>query len=144
MPTVQSIQPKPTKAEILEAMVTRAKVKHDAENERRAKTRESLGKKITALAVKATKSREPRVSIHVYSKSEGNHCDVQFRNVKTPEIAPLLEAYGAASCLYWDEAQTRKSIRQALTGRTSSSPSRLLENPEAVKAIDALLEQWGR
>lgn len=144
MPTVQSIQPKPTKAEILEAMIARAKVKHDAENERRQKLRESLGNKITALAVKATKSRKPSVLIYTYQNAENNHCDVQFRRVKTPELVPLLEEYNNASSLHWDEAQTRKSIRQALTGRTSGSPSRLLENPEAVKAIDALLEQWGR
>ena len=144
MPAVQSIQPKPTKAEILEAMVTRAKVKHDAENERRQKLRNSLQKKITTLAIRAMRSREPSVLIYTYQNAENNHCDVQFRRVKTPELAPLLEEYNNASSLHWDEAQTRKSIRQALTGKTSSSPSRLLENPEAVKAIDALLEQWGR
>lgn len=144
MPAVQSIQPKPTKTEIIEAMVSRAKLKHDAENERRQKLRESLEKKITALAVKATKSREPSVLIYTYQNNESNHCDVQFRKVKTPELAPLLEEYNNATRLHWDEAQTRKSIRQALTGRTLNSPSRLLENPEAVKAIDALLEQWGR
>lgn len=143
LPTVQSIQPKPTKTEIVEAMLARAKVKHDAENERRSKRAEVLQKKIEAIAIKAIKSRTPSVSIYTYDNSESSHCDVQFQNLKTPELEPLFKEMRGLRRLCWDEKAIRDAIRRELTGIQRPNQTRLLDNPDTVKAIDAMLTQWG-
>lgn len=137
---VSAVQPKPTKTEILNAMVARAKVKYDEENIRRATAREALEKKIEALAIKAMKNFAPTVYIYSHTKPESCHCDIRVSRVKSPELDALLLNHQELSRLHWDEKETRDAIRQQLSGRTDS---RLLENPEAVKAIDAMLEQWG-
>jgi hypothetical protein len=138
----QTMQPKPTKTEIINAMVTRAKVKHDAENERLEKVREGLQKKIAALALKATKDRKPHLSIYAYDDNRSSHVDVQFRSVKSEELSPLFVQYREASRLCWDERSVREAIKRQLDGIQKPSPTRLLENPETVKAMDAMLEQW--
>ena len=140
--SVQAIVPKPTKNEILDAMVTRAKVAHDAENDRRAKLRDAVQKKIQAAAIKAAKGKNPKVSIYVYSTGS-SHCDVKVSNVTTPELEGLFAEYQASARLVWDEKEVRTAIRQELSGVGKQSPTRLLDNPEAVAAIDAMLKQWG-
>jgi len=141
--SIPSVQPKPTKTEVLDAMVIRAKVKHDAENKRREKAREALEKKITALAIKAGKSKTPSVGIYVYNNKESNHCDLYIRNLQTPELQPLLEDLHSLIRLVWDEKDVRRAIKQELSGIAKPSPTRLLDNPETVKAMDAMLAQWG-
>jgi hypothetical protein len=138
-----SIQPKPTKTEIVEAMLARAKAKNDAENERRKAKREALGKKIEALATKLAKSMTPRVSIYAYDDAARSHCDLIFSNVKSPELDALIVEYHGYFRLRLDEKAARDAIRRELAGATKPSATRLLDNPEAVKAIDAMLEQWG-
>ena len=141
--SVQAIVPKPTKNEILDAMVTRAKVAHDAENDRRKKLREAVQKKIETAALKASKGMKSTVSIYVYSHRTGSHCDVKVSNVTTPELEGLFAEYQASARLVWDEKEVRAAIRNELAGVGKQSPTRLLENPEAVAAIDAILKQWG-
>lgn len=143
LPGTQAIVPKPTKTEIIDAMVARAKVKHDEENARREKLREGVKKKIEAAALKAAKSIKPTVSVYVYSHGSGNHCDVKITNVTNPELEKLFAEYQATARLHWDEKEVRTAIRQELSGVGKQSPTRLLDNPEAVKAIDAKLAEWG-
>lgn len=138
-----SIQPKPTKTEIVEAMLVRAKLKHDAENKRRIAKREAAEKKIEALALKAIKGTKPRVSVYAYSDSVRSHCDVRFDRVKTPELDALFAEYYDNAPFLWNEKETREKIRRELTGAAKPSPTRLLDNPEAVRTMDAMLEQWG-
>ena len=142
MPTT-TMQPKPTKTEIVEAMLTRAKLKHDAENERRKKLREVLRKKIETLALKLAKGMTPEVSVYAYSNSESSHCDVRINRVKSPELDALMSQYKDLELIYWDEKEMRNTIKRELSGIQKPSPTRLLDNPATVKAMDAMLEQWG-
>lgn len=140
----QTLIPKPTKTEIIEAMVARAKVKHDAENSRRSKLREALRKKIEAAAVKAVKAKTPYVAIYCGSSDpERRHCDVRFDRVTSLDLAILFDRYNEVAQIQWDEKDVRKSIRQELSGVGKLSSTRLLDNPEAVKAIDSKLAEWG-
>lgn len=143
IPAVQGVQPKPTKTEIIEAMVARAKAKHDEESERRAKMRKAISAKIESLAIKLAKSKRPDVGIYVYSSAESSHCDVTVRRVKSPELDALFDQYRAVERICWDEKKARDAIRREINGAINRNPSRLLDNPEAVKAIDATLKQWG-
>ena len=138
-----ALHPKPTKTEIVEAMLARAAVKHDAENERRSKIRDSIQKKINALAIKAAKTMTPSVNIYAYGKIESSHCDVRFSNVKSPELDKLFDQYRAVAILGWNEKEMRDAIKRELSGIQNPNPTRLLDNPATVKAIDALLKQWG-
>jgi hypothetical protein len=138
-----TIQPKPTKTEILDAMLIRAKAKHEAENARREAKRETLHKKIEALAIKLAKGKTPHVSFYPSSKAERCHCDVRVNNVQSTDLTELLLEYDQNSGSYWDERETRAAIRRELSGIKKPTPTRLLENPEMVKSIDAMLEQWG-
>jgi hypothetical protein len=138
-----AIQPKPTKTEIVEAMLVRAKLKHDAENERRKAKREALGKKIEALAIKVAKTLTPKVYIYAYADESRSHCELRVDPIKSPELDALLAEYHENALIRWDEKATREAIRRELTGAAKPGPGRLLENPEAVQAIDAMLEQWG-
>lgn len=142
LPGTQAIVPKPTKTEIIEAMVARAKVKHDEENARREKLREGVKKKIEAAALKAAKSIKPRVSIYCYAAG-GSHCDVKVTNLTNPELEKLFAEYQTTALLCWDEKEVRNAIKAELAGTGKQSPTRLLDNPEAVKAIDAKLAEWG-
>lgn len=139
----QKFIPKPTKTEIIEAMVVRAKVKHDEENLVRKKNRELLRKKIEKEAIKEFKKQPPNVSIYTYSDKNRNHCNVRFENVVNPEIIKLCSEFEEYRQIFWDEKEVRKSIRQELSGIGKKSPTRLLEDPETVKAIDAKLSEWG-
>lgn len=144
LPGTQTLVPKPTKTEIIEAMVARAKVKHDAENDRREKLREKLEKKITAMAIKTVKGKKPRVSIYAHhSDKDRHHCDVHFDAVRSPELTPLFDGYNEVSHIHWNEKSVRDSIRQQLSGFGKPSPTRLLDDPAAVSAIDAKLAEWG-
>lgn len=141
LPTIQAVQPKPTKKEIIDAMIVRAKVKHDEENARREAARDKIMKKIEPLVVKAIKSSAPKIRIYTYSQGDDrNHCDVAFSQVKSPELSVLFDQYSDLHRLSWDERDVRQSIQTALTG---AAPQRILDNPEAVAAIDATLKQWG-
>lgn len=139
----QAMQPKPTKTEIVEAMLARAKVKHDAENERRKKLREAIEKKIKALALKEIKTMKPSFGIYTYNDTQSSHCDVRFNRIKSAELDALYDQHKECSSLYWDEKETRAAIRRELSGIQKPTPTRLLDNPETVKAIDAMLAQWG-
>ena len=143
LPITQKMQPKPTKTEILNAMVARAKVAHDAENERRRAARAKLETKINSLAVKAARGKKASVQIWTYSDKEKGHVDVSFCSIQTPELQDLLAQYRELTPVRWDEKETRAAINAQLTGITKVSPSRLLEDPEAVKAIDQMLSAWG-
>jgi hypothetical protein len=138
-----NIQPKPTKSEIIEAMLARAKFKHDAENERRKTKRETIRKKIEAVTLKIAKSMTPSVHIYAYSDTRASHCDVKIDRIKSPELDVLLDEFKTNELQGWAEKETRESIRRMLNGTVKSNPARLLENPEAVAAIDDKLQRWG-
>jgi len=97
----KNFTPKPTKTEIIEAMVTRAKVKHDEENARQKKLRDALEKKIYTTAIKEVKSKKADVSIYAYYGDEERlHCDVRFGNVRSPELSVLFEEFRKVSGVF--------------------------------------------
>lgn len=137
LPTVQAIQPKPTKTEIVEAMLVRAKVKHDAENERRKKLRSEIEKSIKDAAMKALKSKDLKPSIQL--RGYGKNVEIEY-TVETPAIKSMFVELDGLGHLHWEEKEMRQTIREELEVRKAR---RLLDDPDAVKAMDAMLEEWG-
>jgi hypothetical protein len=141
LPTV--VQPKPTKAEIIEAMVQRARARQIAVNEEASKKRDALKPKIEKAVLKLIKGMKPHVAI--YAKSREPHCEARYGVIKSPELDELLAQYAsfdnAIEC--FDEKEVRTAIRRELNGEHKPDPSRLLANPETVKAIDTTLDAMG-
>lgn len=125
-------------------MVVRAKVAHDAENERREKIREATQKKINALAIKASRGIKPVVKLYSLGCPDRTHCDVELANIRTDEMLPMFDIMRANERIRWDEKEVKEKIRLQLAGMTKPSPTRLLDNPDAVAAMDAMLKSWSK
>lgn len=145
LPSTATITPKPTKTEIIEAMVERARSKAKEENDRRAALREKLMVKIKKEALKAIKGMTPAVDQYShYSDPDARHCKVSYLNIKTPALKELLnEYYEIGGRIYFDESQTRRAIRAELAVKkdVSAGVQRLLACPEIVKSFDAAIEK---
>lgn len=64
-------------------------------------------------------------------------------SVKSQELTALIEEYQKVECRsLFDASATKNTIRQKLNGEPPKIA--LLDNPEAVKAIDAKLEEWSK
>lgn len=136
-----NLTPKPTKSEIIEAMVKRAKIKLTADNEAASKKRELVKEKIKKLAQKLAKSQVFAFSI--YADCKKPHVDLYASEVTSPEMDKLLAEYAACKTFCIDEKELRNQIRAELNGATKPDPERLLNDPSTVKAIDAQLAAWG-
>lgn len=136
---IDKMVPKPTKTEIINAMVERARVKHELDEKSRRIQADALKGKIIKLADKLRKTaafREP--SINSYSSNP--HVEYEVR-VSSPELTELMKQ--------WDEVRRGrafdpKQAKEAIRAKLNNEPARvnLLNDPEAVKAIDAKLEEW--
>jgi hypothetical protein len=139
--TKPNLIPKPTKSEIIEAMVARAVGKIEAENEVNSKKREALRVKIEKLGQKLAKSQKFRV--YIFADSNKPHVDLGCSEVTSPEMDKLLADYKACPNVRIDEKKLREQIRHEVNGTLKPDPNRLLNNPDTVKAIDAQLAAWG-
>lgn len=139
--TKPNLIPKPTKSEIIEAMVKRAIGKIKAQNEISAKKREEVRVKIEKLAHKLAKTRKFGVSIS--SRSSKPHIDIYCHNITSPELDKLLAEFEKYTTQSIDEKALRIQIRDEINGATKPDPERLLSDPNTVKAIDAQLVAWG-
>jgi hypothetical protein len=131
------IQPKPTKTEIIDAMVTRAVVNIKLQNEENKKKRESIVSKIEKCALKMIKSIKFDVSIN------SNHVNLYSYRVTSPEIESLIKDLDKYRHVRVDEKQLKIDIRNQINATVNPSPDRLLKNPDTVKAIDEQLKSWG-
>lgn len=139
--TKPNLIPKPTKGEIIEAMVKRAVSKIEAENAVNTKKRETLRVKIDKLAHKLAKSQ--KFEVYVYTECTRPHVDLKCTGVTSPEMDKLLAEYKSFKITRIDEKTLREQIRNEINGATKPDPDRLLKDPSTVSAIDAQLAAWG-
>ena len=141
--SLPTVHPKPTKAEVINALLARAKVKHDAENVRRAALKDQLTEKLKSLALKTFKSKaynaDPRIEFRDYRDSSPKTVELSF-DVQSDEITRIMIQRKALGPIMWEENMMKQNIRDGLE---DSVRVRLLEDPTMVKAMDAMLEQWG-
>lgn len=145
LPVMPAVHPKPTKTEVVEAMLVRARFKHDEENERRKVEREKIEKKLDALALKTLKKGGFAPSVYYYPAGRHgleSHVDMKFSHVTSPELVVLIDKLGELGRLQWNEREVKESIKYGLAGMEKPASKRILEDAQAVKAIDALLDQW--
>ena len=139
IPQFSKVSPKPTKTEILEALVQRAKVKHDLEEETRKIKADALLRKIERTARDLAKKEKDVNEIDYVYYSEKK---VRFTIwVKSPELSSLIEAHSKIKHgSTFDYQSTKRLLREKLAG--APERCRLLDSPEAVKALDHMLESF--
>lgn len=131
------IQPKPTKTEIIDAMVARAVINLKQKNEENSKKRDTVIAKIEKAALKMVKSIKFEVVMGT------NSVNLYSYRVTSPEIESLLKEAEKYRHIRIDEKQLKNDIRNQINATVSPSPDRLLKNPDTVKSIDAQLKTWG-
>ena len=139
--TKPNLIPKPTKGEIIEAMVKRAVSKIEAENADKKKKRETLRVKIEKLAHKLAKSH--KFAVYIYVNGSRPHVDLSCTQLTSPEMDKLLVEYKTLETVSIDLKKLREQIRNEINGTMKPDPDRLLNDPSTVSAIDAQLAAWG-
>lgn len=137
---ITEVQPKPTKAQIIEALVDRARTKHDEAQQIILSKRKVLEDAITAEAKSAfDKMVFEFDSVSIYETNHNPHVDFctkqrlgYFTNAK---LAPLLAKLAKLQTSHFDEVKTKKRIVEGMKTRNP-----LLGNEDAAKALDALLK----
>ena len=135
--TKSNLSPKPTKTEIIDAMVKRAIANTKLQNEANSKKREAIVAKIEKSAVKMVKSIKFDVSVG------SNYVNIYSYRVTSPEIDLLIKELDKYQHIRIDEKMLKTEIRNQINATVIPQPDRLLKNPDTVKAIDAQLKAWG-
>lgn len=132
---VASTQPKPTKAQIVEALVSRARENHKNEEVRKEKVREHIQEKAEALIRGHIKNlREEDFDVnHFLDWSRDREVRVTA-SFQLAGMAPLKSKWGKNQKSFFDEKAVKAKIVEKLK---PSNP--LMENDEVVKALDAML-----
>lgn len=135
---VERHQPKPTKAEVIEALVMRSyeKVKAAAElyNSKYAELTQKIEDEAKRIA--KVEMENLKCEVNVYHNGQVN---VTF-TVRDPRITAWIVERTNLSRPVWCEKTARLNIKKAMLLK---KPSNLLDDPEAVKAMDAMLAAWG-
>jgi hypothetical protein len=133
-----TIQPPPRKEDIINAMVERALVKHQEEKKRLEEEKQVLKAKFDVAVLAEFKSNPANFNVRVctYSPIEIEH----VMQVTPPSIEKLRKAYRDAPTLSgFDEAAAKRKIREGMN-TSGDRVKALLDNPDAVKKLDAALE----
>ncbi len=133
--------PPPRKEDIINAMVERARVKHEEEKRKLEVQREAALKELNAALLLELKNKPDSFTIHFHSQY---HCpEIEYvLDVVPPHIHKLREKLKSVpSIRFFDAAEVRRKIREQFTGAATDRVKSLLSNPEAVAALDAALEK---
>ena len=134
-------QPPPRKADIICALVERARVKHDAEREEVRKNKETLQKKAGDSIIALFKDSPHLFTQHVDYWSQS--AEIEFRLATLPKSvqAVVTLARNAPTMGSFDPAQVKRDITAKLSGGIAGDRVKaLLASPDAVKKLDATLE----
>lgn len=133
-----TIQPPPRKEDIINAMVERARVKHDEEYQRLESIRAAAESKLEAAVMKNLADHPENFTIRC--RANYQHPDVVYEMVAVPANISKLKAElrECKSLRCFDAASVKRQIREGMNsdgGRVKA----LLANPDAVKKLDAAL-----
>lgn len=135
---IAKLQPPPRKADIINAMLARAREKFTTEQALRNAEREEIEKDIHALAfVEMRKQKGLKPSSIYIDKWD---CCVDFKyEIKSPEIKAMIAKHQQlGDKRTFDERATREAIRRSLD-TTHERVAAILSNPDAAKQIDRML-----
>lgn len=138
-PKVSNTAPKPTKAQIVEALVERARIqfqeKQDAIESKRQVIKEQIEEEARKEFAKFVFEVE---SVSIYENYNRPHIDFHLkddlRNFSTPKITALLNKLNQFQTSHFDE----KATKILITGKLKQD-NPLLGNDEVAKSLDAML-----
>lgn len=125
---IAATQPKPTKRQIAEALLDRAREQHIQKEQERSDRHDQLNKEAIILA--------ERLTGHVVTKVElyGSKLEITIRLADKP-LAQLVKQRDALDKYSWfREHEVKEMIKKSM-----ETPNPLLGNPDTAKALDALL-----
>jgi hypothetical protein len=127
-------QPKPTKSQLIDALVERARIAHDKANEDRGVKRDAIEAEVKAEAEKhfhAASMKDFDFDMNKWHRS----CSFSL-SVKSPKIKKLFENMRKLDYVHFNRNETKKKIVESL-----KTPNPLLGNEDTAKALDQLLER---
>jgi hypothetical protein len=127
-------QPKPTKTQLVEALLVRAEAAHERLEEARRIKRDAIEAQIKAEAEKtfhAACIKDFDFGMSMWHKS----CSFTL-NVESPKIKQLCESMRKHDYCHFDRDATKKKIVEQL-----KTPNPLLGDDDTTKALDQLLER---
>lgn len=135
-------QPKPRKEDVLNALVERAREKHAKQakelHEKRTAAQDAVEKEARRLLDEQMGKQDPSFDLP-WKHSHSKKVAVTFR-VTSPKLDKLLQAYFAVPSLCnFDAVKVKRELREKLAP-DSARVDALLKNPDAVKALDAMLK----
>lgn len=133
---ITATQPKPTRAQIIEALLDRARTAHEAKEEEKEKQREALIEQATAIELAA--ARKIVLTADMIDLNTGWRSDYESTVRLTIPSSAKVQALKAKilklSSNHFDRDATKKLIVAGM-----KAPNPLLGNPDTAKALDALL-----
>jgi len=133
---VEKRQPKPSKAEIIEALVQRSYLKAKAEHEAWLERDDAFKARIEALIVDHMKANIEAMVPSTFGHYHKGEVGANYV-FTSPEIKALVEERYSIPRPHWTREEARDAIKANL-----ARPVNLLEDPEACKAMDAMLAAW--
>ena len=129
---IQNTAPKPTKAQLLDALVARARIKFDQDKEEQEKKCETIKGQIEATARKILGVKSGHnPDIHVWGNGQVR---VSF-NMDQPAVVKLGKLHERSEVLrYFNEHTVRDQIKKAMVPENP-----LLNNDDVAKSLDQLL-----
>lgn len=131
---ISTHQPKPTKSQLVEALVSRARVAHCKANEDRGVKRDAIVTEIRAEAdrfLNAASIKDFDFKMNLW----GGDCTFSL-SVKLPKIKKLMENMRKLDYVHFDRDATKKKIVESL-----ATPNPLIGDDDTAKALDQLLER---
>jgi len=131
---IKSTAPKPTKTQLVEALLIKAKELHDKEEKRKTKLRDEIEKKLLEIGLKDfAKATHNKFSVNVNAYTDS--AQIQFR-LTSSECKKLIKEYSELKYEYYHEHDAKKKILEALK---PANP--LLGNSMVEKSLEDLILQ---
>lgn len=132
--------PKPSKKEVINALVERARQRHAKENETRTAIRDKIWDLIKAEAAKQAKAKSGTSIGSVYRR--GSKVEVEVMVVPNERLNALFVQYdNTLRPTLWDGSAAQKEITDEIN---VTSGKRLLADAAMVKSMDEVLTKIGR
>lgn len=131
---IQTTQPKPTKSQLLEALLERARIAHKEAEDKKKNKRDKLEAEGIELVLQEFKKAKPTADDVTFFRGWGDYPAKLELEFESPKIKSLQNRMRDLNSKTFDEENTKKLIREKL-----KAPNPLLGNEDTAKALDALL-----
>ena len=134
----QAVQPKPTKKQILDALIERAKFLHEEREASKLVKHQEVTKLIEEEALKIAAKQIPEIFIYSY-RGIGSHCDARINNIQSAKLERLFKQHEETKEDHFNYSEVKAQLQRKLDA-TASVVQQLLTNQTFIQAADQLIE----